>query len=49
MTTSALVMMVVYLGLVGGGLGFGVALMATHNDETSGVLGTADVNPADLS
>ncbi|WP_083379034.1 methionine/alanine import family NSS transporter small subunit [Boudabousia tangfeifanii] len=39
MTTDAIVMMVVYLLIVWGGLGFGAALMATHSDETAGALG----------
>ncbi|WP_216387166.1 methionine/alanine import family NSS transporter small subunit [Arcanobacterium phocae] len=42
MSASAVVMMVVYLGIVGGGLAFGVGLMATHPDETAGELGALE-------
>ncbi|USR79177.1 methionine/alanine import family NSS transporter small subunit [Arcanobacterium pinnipediorum] len=41
MTTSAVIMMVVYLAIVGGGLAVGIRLMSTHDDETSGDLGTS--------
>ncbi|ADH93185.1 methionine/alanine import family NSS transporter small subunit [Arcanobacterium haemolyticum] len=39
MNTSAILMMIVYLGIVGGGLAIGAAVMATHPDETAGNLG----------
>lgn len=42
MSASAVVMMIVYLGIVGGGLAFGVGLMATHPDETAGELGALE-------
>ncbi|WP_083090164.1 methionine/alanine import family NSS transporter small subunit [Actinomyces vulturis] len=39
MTTSAVLMMIVYLLIVWGGLAFGAFLMATHRDDTAGTLG----------
>ncbi|WP_216404667.1 methionine/alanine import family NSS transporter small subunit [Arcanobacterium phocae] len=42
MSASAVVMMIVYLGIVGGGLAYGVGLMATHPDETAGELGALE-------
>ncbi|OKL48869.1 hypothetical protein BSR29_03175 [Boudabousia liubingyangii] len=49
MTGQAIAMMVVYLLIVWGGLLFGVVLMATHSDETSGVLGrTEEATAAEL-
>ncbi|OKL47447.1 hypothetical protein BSR28_02750 [Boudabousia liubingyangii] len=46
MTGQAIAMMVVYLLIVWGGLLFGVVLMATHSDETSGVLGRTEEGDA---
>ncbi|QJC22386.1 methionine/alanine import family NSS transporter small subunit [Arcanobacterium buesumense] len=42
MSVSAIIMMVVYLGIVGGGLAIGAYLMATHPDESSGKIGTIE-------
>lgn len=38
MTLSAVIMMVVYVGVVGGGLAAGAVVMATHPDESAGTL-----------
>ncbi|MGQ4536759.1 methionine/alanine import family NSS transporter small subunit [Dermabacteraceae bacterium P13264] len=42
MSLSAIVMMVVYLGVVGGGLVAGAVVMATHPDETAGELAVSE-------